>query len=176
MLPKAFYLLMLPAGLVAIARPEAYTALLAMALPRQTAVAVAPVPAPAATSAPAFGPKRLIASRDGHFHANARVGGRSFPVLVDTGATVVALTWETALDLNLVRPGEPMDIAMQTANGRVAGKRVTIPRLEVEGLTVASVQAVVLPAGALATNLLGMSFLSRLRRFEFAQNALVLEQ
>lgn len=175
MLPKAFYLLMLPAGLVAMAKPEAYSALLALAMPQQAAVATVAAPA-SPPGAGSFGPRRLIADRDGHFRARARAGGRGFDVLVDTGATIVALTWTTGLDLNLVRPGETMDIAMQTANGRVLGKRVVIPRLEVEGLSVASVPAVVLPQGALATNLLGMSYLSRLRRFEFAQNSLVLEQ
>jgi aspartyl protease family protein len=173
MLPKAFYLLMLPAGLVAIARPEAYTALLALALPQRAGVTTAAPPS--ATTVP-FGPKRLIADRDGHVRARAQANGRSFEVLVDTRATVVALTWRTGLDLNLVRPGETMDIAMQTANGQVRGKRVVIPRLEVEGLSVASVPAVVLPDGALHTNLLGMTFLSRLRRVEFAQGSLVLEQ
>jgi aspartyl protease family protein len=175
MLPRAFYLLMLPAGLVAIARPEAYTALLALALPNRAEVATSPAPTSQATANP-FGPKRLIADRDGHVRARARAGGRNFDVLVDTGATVVALTWRTGLDLNLVRPGETMDVAMQTANGQVRGKLVTIPRLEVEGLSVASVPAVVLPEGALHTNLLGMTFLSRLRRVEFAQGSLVLEQ
>lgn len=175
MLPRAFYLLMLPAGLVAVAKPEAYSALLAMALPGQAQIATVAAAEPPAAANP-FGPKRLTADRDGHVRARARANGRSFDVLVDTGATVVALTWRTALDLHLVRPGETMDTAMQTANGRVMGKRVVIPRLEVEGLTVASVAAVVLPEGALGINLLGMSYLSRLRRVEFAQNALILEQ
>lgn len=177
MLPRAFYLLMLPVGLVAVAKPEAYSVLLAKALPsQQQSMAAARPPASPPSSAAGVSPKRLIASRDGHFRARARAGGRDFDVLVDTGATIVALTWQTGLDLNLVRPGEIMDTRMQTANGVVLGKHVNIPRLEVEGLSVASVPAVVLPRQALTTNLLGMSYLSRLRRFEFAQNALILEQ
>ncbi|MBN8942454.1 MAG: TIGR02281 family clan AA aspartic protease [Rhizobiales bacterium] len=171
MLPKAFYVLMLPIGLVAVAKPEAYSGLFTKASSSQQ-----PAVAPARASSSAVSPKRLIASRDGHFRARARAEGRDFDVMVDTGATIVALTWQTGLDLNLVRPGQPMDAVMQTANGRVLGKRVTITRLEVEGLSVASVPAVVLPQQALTTNLLGMSYLSRLRRFEFAQNALILEQ
>lgn len=177
MLPKAFYLLMLPAGLVAVAKPEAYSVLLAMALPSQhqsQAVARPSAALPAASAA--VGPRRLVAGRDGHFRARARANGRDFDVLVDTDATTVALTWQTGLDLNLVRPGEIMDARMQTANGAVLGKRVNIPRLEVEGLSVTWVPAVVLPRDALGTNLLGMTYLSRLRRFEFAQNTLVLEQ
>jgi len=42
--------------------------------------------------------------------------------------------------------------------------------------TVRDVGAVVLPDGALSDNLLGLSFLSRLRRFEYSNGRLVLEQ
>jgi aspartyl protease family protein len=171
MLPKAFYLLMLPAGLVAIARPEVYETLLATVMPPRAVTAPPPV-----TANLTLGPRRLIADRAGHFRARGRVEDVEFNMLVDTGATVVTLTWETGLALNLIRPGDPMDVAMQTANGRVLGKRVTLPRLIVEGLSVASVPAVVLPQGALGINLLGMNYLSRLSRFEMAQNALILEQ
>jgi aspartyl protease family protein len=65
---------------------------------------------------------------------------------------------------------------VSTANGTVRAWRVTLARLEVEGLAVSGVEAMVMPAGALGVNLLGMSYLTRLRRFEFAQNSLVLEQ
>lgn len=177
MLPRAFYWLMLPAGLVAIAKPDIYAVLMAQMVrqPAPAAVASPPQPAPAAVPA-SYGLRRVIADRDGHYRVKARVGGRSFDAMVDTGASVVALNWQTALDLNLIHPGDRMDVVMQTAAGRAHGRRVTIPRLEVEGLSVASVPAVVMPDGTLSTNLLGMSYLSRLRRFEFAQNSLVLEQ
>lgn len=175
MLPKAFVLFMLPVAGLAVLRPDAFETLLGMAGHRAPAAQVA-TPAAPATGNGGYPMKRLQADRDGHYRARARVDGRAFDVMVDTGATIVALTWTTGLDLGLVRPGMTMDAPMQTANGRVVGKRVTLPRLDVEGLSVASVDAVVLPAGALATNLLGMSYLSRLRRFEFAQNTLLLEQ
>lgn len=176
MLPRAFYWLMLPAGLVAIAKPDIYSALLAQVLRQPAPAVVAPPPAAQAATPAPYGPRRVIADRDGHYRVKAKVGGRSFDAMVDTGASVVALSWQTALDLNLIRPGDHTDVVMQTAAGRAHGRRVTIPRLEVEGLSVASVPAVVMPAGTLSTNLLGMSYLSRLRRFEFAQNSLVLEQ
>ncbi len=176
MLPKAFALFMLPVAGLAVLRPDAFEALVTMAGHRAPAAHVASPAAPPAGGNGGYPMKRLHADRDGHVRARARVDGRAFDVMVDTGATLVALTWATGLDLGLVRPGMAMDAPMQTANGRVLGKRVTIPRLEVEGLSVASVDAVVLPAGALATNLLGMSYLSRLRRVEFAQNTLLLEQ
>lgn len=176
MLPKAFLLFMLPIAGLAVLRPDAFETLLGASGHRaQQAAAVTPAATPAGGNG-GYPSKRLYADRDGHYRARARLDGRTFDVMVDTGATIVALTWSTGLDLGLVRPGTAMDAPMQTANGRVMGKRVTIPRLEVEGLAVASVDAVVLPQGALSVNLLGMSFLSKLRRFEFAQNTLLLEQ
>jgi aspartyl protease family protein len=176
MLPKAFLLFMLPVAGLAVLRPDAFEALLGLAGHRPQQVATATPAALPAGGNGGYPSRRLYADRDGHVRAHARSDGRGFDVMVDTGATIVALTWATGLDLGLVRPGMTMDASMQTANGRVMGKRVTIPRLEVEGLAVASVDAVVLPPGALAVNLLGMSYLSRLRRFEFARNTLLLEQ
>jgi aspartyl protease family protein len=176
MLPRAFLLFMVPIAGLAVLRPDAFETLMGLAGHREQQAATATPAALPAGGNGGYPATRLFADRDGHVRARARADGRAFDVLVDTGATIVALTWATGLDLGLVRPGMAMDAPMQTANGRVMGKRVTIPRLEVEGLAVAAVDAVVLPQGALAVNLLGMSFLSKLRRFEFARNTLLLEQ
>jgi aspartyl protease family protein len=96
--------------------------------------------------------------------------------MVDTGATLVALSWESGRDLGLVSPGDAMDVSISTANGAVKARRVTIDRLRIEDIDVANVDALVLPRGALSTNLLGMSFLSRLDRFGIDKGTLVLEQ
>jgi aspartyl protease family protein len=111
---------------------------------------------------------------DGHFQVEARIGARRIPFMVDTGATLVALTWATARDLNLVSPGDPMTVDISTANGSLKARRITLDRLDVEGVEVDHVQALVLPEGALQTNLLGMSFLSRLAHFEISRGTLVL--
>ncbi|WP_204313439.1 hypothetical protein, partial [Klebsiella michiganensis] len=74
--------------------------LLAMALPAQHRPVAAARPEAPPPAGAAVSPKRLIASRDGHFRARARAEGRDFDVMVDTGATIVALTWQTGLDLN----------------------------------------------------------------------------
>ena len=63
-----------------------------------------------------------------------------------------------------------------TANGKIKAARATIDRIEVGGITVYDVPAMVLPDQALAKNLLGVSFLSRLKRYEYANGRLVLEQ
>jgi len=63
-----------------------------------------------------------------------------------------------------------------TANGTIKAARTRIAMLEVGGLVVRDVDAMVLPDAALSENLLGLSFLSRLTRFEYANGQMVLEQ
>ena len=65
---------------------------------------------------------------------------------------------------------------VKTANGTVRAAPVQLDMVEVDDLMVHDVAAMVLPDGALSDNLLGLSFLSRLRRFEYADGRMVLEQ
>ena len=65
---------------------------------------------------------------------------------------------------------------VQTANGLVRVARVKLDMVEVGGVMVRDVDAVVSPDEGLRENLLGLSFLSRLRRFEYREGRLVLEE
>jgi aspartyl protease family protein len=58
----------------------------------------------------------------------------------------------------------------------VKGARTRLDSVNIGGLEVRDVQAMILPDEVLSENLLGLSYLSRLRRFEFAGGKLVLEQ
>lgn len=118
----------------------------------------------------------VTADRRGHFEADITINGRNFPALVDTGATAVALTFETGRDLGLVQANDRYDIQIQTSNGTTGGKRVLLNSVRVGGISLQNVEGVVMQKGALATNLLGMSFLKRLRTFEMRSGRLVLEQ
>lgn len=116
----------------------------------------------------------ISGDRNGHFQVSAMIDGRSLPMLVDTGATTVALTYEDAAAAG-IRPF-PSDFtrSVSTANGSVAVAPVRIRELQVGQLTVRDVEAVVVPSGRLGTSLLGMSFLRRLGGFEIADNRLTL--
>lgn len=116
----------------------------------------------------------LSGDRNGHFRVSATIDGRSLPMLVDTGATMVALTYEDAAAAGF-RPF-PSDFtrAVSTANGSVAVAPVRIRELRIGQLTMRDVEAVVMPSGRLGTSLLGMSFLRRLGGFEIADNRLTL--
>ena len=117
----------------------------------------------------------MESDRQGHFQVEARVEGRFVDFIVDTGASLVVLREATAAQVG-IRP-QPRDYtAAVTANGKIMAARATIERIEVGGITVYDVPAMVLPDEALAKNLLGVSFLSRLKRYEYANGRMVLEQ
>jgi aspartyl protease family protein len=114
--------------------------------------------------------------RQGHFQVEARVEGRYVDFLVDTGASLVVLRESSASQAG-IRP-QPRDYTATavTANGKIKAAPAKIERIELGGITVYDVPAIVLPDEALANNLLGVSFLSRLKRYEYANGRLVLEQ
>ncbi|HEX2215600.1 MAG TPA: TIGR02281 family clan AA aspartic protease [Xanthobacteraceae bacterium] len=114
--------------------------------------------------------------RNGHFRVDAVVGGRSLEFVVDTGASIIALTRRDADRLGLNPAPRDFTTQIGSANGMVRAASVRLASVEVGPLVVHDVAAVVMPDGALAQNLLGMSFLYRLKRFEFRTGQLVLEQ
>jgi aspartyl protease family protein len=112
----------------------------------------------------------------GHFRVAGRIDGRRVNFMVDTGASVIALTARDAATLG-IHPVERDYAAMvRTANGAMRVAPVELGMVEIDDLEVHNVAAVVLPPGVLSESLLGLSFLSRLRRFEYADGKLVLEQ
>ena len=112
----------------------------------------------------------------GHFEVDARVEGRPVNFMIDTGATVIALTASDAARLG-IHPAQREFVAeVKTANGTARAAPIKLDRVEVGDLVVRDVAALVLPDEALSENLLGLSFLSRLRRFEYSDGKLVLEQ
>jgi aspartyl protease family protein len=143
--------------------------------PLPAAMAARPVEplAPAAADS-----RSVIVPRDarGHFQIDGRVDGRRLTFMVDTGASVVALTASDAASLGIHPAERDFTVLVKTANGTVRAAPVELNRVEIADLTVHNVAAMVLPEGALSDNLLGLSFLSRLRRFEYSQGKLVLEQ
>lgn len=117
----------------------------------------------------------LKASQGGHYIVSADINGTSVTVLVDTGATQVALSYEDAADIGL-RPGSlDYDVPVSTANGIAQAARVKIDQISIDGIEVEDVDGLVLPEGALRGTLLGMSFLSRLDSFKIEDGVLILK-
>ncbi len=123
-------------------------------------------------------PRSVIVPRDGrgHFQVDARIEGRKLSFMVDTGASVIALTASDAARLGIHPAQREFVTEVKTANGTVRAAPVKLDEVEVGDLVVRDVAALVMPDEALSDNLLGLSFLSRLRRFEYSAGRLVLEQ
>ncbi len=139
--------------------------------------------APQAAATPATPQSRspgrtVVIPRDnrGHFQVDGRVDGKRIGFMVDTGASVVALTARDAARLGIRPTSREFTAEVKTANGTVRAARTRLDRVEIDDVTVRDVAALVVPDEALSENLLGLSFLSRLRRFEYSNGKLVLEQ
>lgn len=174
------------AGVAAISVPKLAPDVLAALLNRPAPDRVADAPSRAATEAPkarkaplrSVNSRRMIleADRFGHFQVDASINGRPAEAMVDTGATVVALSAESARKIGIVPARSAYTTPISTANGVVAAASVTLNDVRVGGIRVRNVAAVVVPDGLLSVNLLGMSFLSRLSKFELSGPRLVLVQ
>ena len=112
----------------------------------------------------------------GHFQAEGRIEGQRIGFMVDTGASVIALNEKSAARFGLRPSRADYNANVTTANGTIKAARTKLAMVEIGGLVVRDVEAMVLPDEALSENLLGLSFLSRLKRFEYANGRMVLEQ
>ncbi|HRP79836.1 MAG TPA: TIGR02281 family clan AA aspartic protease [Aquamicrobium sp.] len=119
---------------------------------------------------------RLAADEAGHFRAEFRLNGRAVPALVDTGATLIAINRATARRIGLSVAESDFTAFANTANGRVRVAPVVIDRVALGRIELDRVAAVVLDDEALSGALVGMSFLSRLKRYSVEGGALALEQ
>lgn len=128
--------------------------------------------AAAALRAPPASPA-ISKSADGHYWAEAEVDGRPVRVLVDTGASAVALTAADARRLGLRPERLRYDRSIAAASGRVRAAPVTLDHVEVAGARVEHVAALVVEGG-LPASLLGMSYLGRLQGFSADRGGLTL--
>jgi aspartyl protease family protein len=132
----------------------------------------------ALAAAPPASGRTFSIPRDGrgHFETEGRIDGQRIGFMLDTGASVVALNETSAARFGLRPSRSEYTANVSTANGTIKAARTRIAMLEVGGLIVRDVDAMVLPDEALSENLLGLSFLSRLKRFEYSNGQMVLEQ
>ncbi len=111
---------------------------------------------------------RIVRRRDGHFVARVSVNGASVPMLVDTGASTVVLRQSDARKLGIDTSRLRFSVPVQTANGLAYAAPVRLAVVNLGNITLSGVEALVAQPGVLKESLLGMSFLSRLRSYEFS--------
>jgi aspartyl protease family protein len=125
------------------------------------------------------GGKRQVtieANAYGHFHVDAQVAGKPVEFMTDTGATYVALSYETALGLGIKPASLRFDGRSTTANGVARVASITLDAVRIGDIVVRDVQAVVAEPGRMAQNLLGMSFIGRLSGFDLSGTRLVMTE
>jgi aspartyl protease family protein len=120
------------------------------------------------TSTAAANAVRIKRSWDGHFIATAMVDGNPVKMIVDTGASTVVLRVQDARKLGIDTKGLRYTVPVQTANGSSQAARVKLPGISIGNIRINNVEALIAKPGTLHQSLLGMTFLSRLRSYEFA--------
>ena len=116
---------------------------------------------------------RIPMADDGHFWARATINGVERVMLVDSGATVTALSTTTAANAKIDLDGMAPPSVVSTANGTVTGKSATIATLKVGGITATDLPTIVAPEFG-DQDVLGMNFLSRLKSWRVEGKTLIL--
>lgn len=111
---------------------------------------------------------------DGHFLVASTVNGAAMPLLFDTGASAVVLSYNDARKAGIDVAGLSFDTPVTTANGTGRAAMVTLDSIEVGGIKRRNVPAFIAERGALDGSLLGMTFLSTLSRYAVAGDKLEL--
>ena len=142
---------------------------------RSSPSAMAAAPADSPTGVSNSRTVSLSPGNDGHFRAQARVDGRVLELVVDTGASTVALRASDAARLGIHPTTHDYNVKVATANGMTRAALVQLGMVEIGNIVVRDVPALVHSDEALGVNLLGMSFLSRVRWTQ-DRGQLVLEQ
>jgi aspartyl protease family protein len=115
---------------------------------------------------------RIRMAPDGHFWANVSLNGVKRRMLIDSGATITALSQETA-DRASVEPDTGLvPVVMQTANGFAEAKAATVDELHIGNVVARNLKVVTSPT--LGVDILGMNFLSKLQSWRVENNVLIL--
>jgi aspartyl protease family protein len=160
-------------------------ALLAVSAPKLVAHYVGRSPAVASLDGPAPETGRAHASarrqveiesgRDGHFYVDAEINFGRMRLMVDTGASAVALRQSDAAAAGIRPLAAEFDRPVQTANGTTYAAAAELESVRVHDIEVNGVRALILPDDVLSVSLLGATFLNRLDRFQIEDGTLIFE-
>jgi aspartyl protease family protein len=131
---------------------------------------------PAVNTAPIrHGTVTIRKSSDGQFWAQAQVNKNTIKFLVDTGASIVALTPEDAQNAGFKLRHLSYTSRINTASGEILAAPIILRNVTIGSVSVRDVKAVVISEG-LTHSLLGMSFLGELEKIEASRNTLTLKR
>jgi len=166
-----FAAFMIGLGTIMAQIADKMTPALANTVPPKAAAAVVEPPASSGLRSLSIAPDAR-----GHFETEGRINGQRIGFMIDTGASVIALNESSAARFGLRPSRGDYKATVSTANGTIKAAATRLAMVDIGGIVLHDVDAMVLPDEALSENLLGLSFLSRLKRFEYAKGKMVLEQ
>lgn len=123
--------------------------------------------------------RRMVAIRaraNGHFDVDTLINGTHVSMLADTGATFVTLSHEDARRIGIDVNGLTYDVPLRTANGTTYGALIDIDEIDVGGILVRQVRAIVSKADILHVSLLGMSYFREIGSFQLSGDQLILRE
>jgi aspartyl protease family protein len=117
---------------------------------------------------PARQPEETVLERSpgGHFYVDGEVNGQLVRFVVDTGASVVALTTRDAERIGISFSPSEFDVVGSGASGPVRGKPITLDTVSIDGKDVESIRGVVVEG--LDVSLLGQAYLNRISSVEMS--------
>ena len=116
---------------------------------------------------------RIRLASDGHFWARVEINGTEQRMMIDSGATITALSAETARQAGVGKELAIAPVMLRTANGVLRADTGTVERLQIEGIEARNLKVVISPAFG-GTSVLGMNFLSQLASWRVEKDTLVL--
>lgn len=116
---------------------------------------------------------RIAMASDGHFWAQVAINGVEQRMLIDSGATITALSADTARRAQVDREPSIAPVMLRTANGMVRADTGTVERLQMAGIEARNLKVVISPAFG-DTSVIGMNFLSQLESWRVEGNTLIL--
>jgi aspartyl protease family protein len=140
-----------------------------------SAASGAGAPPRAGASSRAGSQVEIRAHRDGHFYVDAEINLRPVRLMVDTGASVIALRKSDAAAAGIRPPPGAYEHPVSTANGTAYAAEAEIDTIAVRDIELDGVRALILPDEQLGVSLLGASFLNRLERFQVSDGTLIFE-
>ncbi|MFL6846143.1 MAG: TIGR02281 family clan AA aspartic protease [Allosphingosinicella sp.] len=116
---------------------------------------------------------RIRMARDGHFWANVTINGVPRRLLIDSGATVTALSERTAAAAGVEGSVAPVPVVLQTANGMAPARTGSVDELRLGNIVARDLKVVVSPAFG-NMEVIGMNFLSKLASWRVEGRTLIL--
>lgn len=123
------------------------------------------------------GSREVLLSKDmsGHFNVIASVNSQDIPMLIDTGASSITLSYEDAVAVGIIPENLAYTTRVLTANGEAVAAPIALTTVAIGPIRRDNIPALVTRSGALDQSLLGMSFLSTLSSFHMQTDQLTLK-